>query len=263
MTAERPTLAVWKFASCDGCQLTILNCEDELLPLAGAVQIAYFPEATRGVVEGPYDVSLVEGSITTAARRRADPGDPADVRHAGDHRGLRDERRHPGAAQLRRRRRVPLDRLRAPRVPRHAGALDADRRPRAGRLRAARLPDRQAPAARGPHRVRARPAPAHPGAQRLRRVQAAGHASASPSRTARRASARSPRPAAARCAPRTPAAATAASGRRTPPTPPRSRRGWPSWACPSATCCGSSARSTRRAPSSVTRAAATPRPSER
>jgi coenzyme F420-reducing hydrogenase gamma subunit len=61
----RPKLAVWKFASCDGCQLTVLNCEDELIPLAGAVEIAYFPEATRAVVEGPYDVSLVEGSITT------------------------------------------------------------------------------------------------------------------------------------------------------------------------------------------------------
>ena len=63
--AARPTLAVWKFASCDGCQLTLLNCEDELLAVAGAVDIAYFPEATRAVVEGPYDVSLVEGSVTT------------------------------------------------------------------------------------------------------------------------------------------------------------------------------------------------------
>jgi coenzyme F420-reducing hydrogenase gamma subunit len=63
----RPKLAVWKFASCDGCQLTLLNCEDELLGLAGAVEIAYFPEATRSVVEGPYDLSLVEGSITTEA----------------------------------------------------------------------------------------------------------------------------------------------------------------------------------------------------
>ena len=61
----RPKLAVWKFASCDGCQLSILNCEDELLTLAGAVDIAYFPEATRGMVAGPYDLSLVEGSITT------------------------------------------------------------------------------------------------------------------------------------------------------------------------------------------------------
>ncbi len=62
----RPTLAVWKFASCDGCQLTVLDCEDELLALAGEVEIAYFPEASRAMVEGPYDVSLVEGSITTA-----------------------------------------------------------------------------------------------------------------------------------------------------------------------------------------------------
>ena len=60
-----PKLAVWKFASCDGCQLTLLNCEDELLSIVGAVNIAYFPEATRAVVAGPYDVSLVEGSITT------------------------------------------------------------------------------------------------------------------------------------------------------------------------------------------------------
>jgi len=65
--SQRPKLAVWKFASCDGCQLTLLNCEDELIPLAGAVEIAYFPEATRAVVEGPYDVSLVEGSVTTAS----------------------------------------------------------------------------------------------------------------------------------------------------------------------------------------------------
>lgn len=62
----RPTLAVWKFASCDGCQLSLLDCEDQLLTIADAIQIAYFPEATRAVVGGPYDVSLVEGSITTA-----------------------------------------------------------------------------------------------------------------------------------------------------------------------------------------------------
>jgi sulfhydrogenase subunit delta len=67
MPGHRPTLAVWKFASCDGCQLTLLNCEDELLPLAGEVEIAYFPEATRAQVAGPYDVSLVEGSVTTPA----------------------------------------------------------------------------------------------------------------------------------------------------------------------------------------------------
>ena len=62
---SRPTLAVWKFASCDGCQLTLLDCEDELLEVAETVEIAYFLEATRATVAGPYDVSLVEGSITT------------------------------------------------------------------------------------------------------------------------------------------------------------------------------------------------------
>jgi coenzyme F420-reducing hydrogenase gamma subunit len=63
---SRPKLAVWKFASCDGCQLSLLDLEDELLALAGAVELAEFREATSGVVEGPYDLSLVEGSITTA-----------------------------------------------------------------------------------------------------------------------------------------------------------------------------------------------------
>jgi coenzyme F420-reducing hydrogenase gamma subunit len=63
---EKPKLAVWKFASCDGCQLTLLDCEEQLLPLAGKIDIAYFLEATSGNVEGPYDLSLVEGSITTA-----------------------------------------------------------------------------------------------------------------------------------------------------------------------------------------------------
>jgi sulfhydrogenase subunit delta len=64
--SRRPKLAVWKFASCDGCQLSILDCEDELLSLAGHVEIAYFLEASSGTVEGPYDLSLVEGSITTS-----------------------------------------------------------------------------------------------------------------------------------------------------------------------------------------------------
>jgi len=63
---EPPSLAVWKFASCDGCQLSLLDCEDELLAVAGRVAISYFPEATTAMVSGPYDVSLVEGSITTA-----------------------------------------------------------------------------------------------------------------------------------------------------------------------------------------------------
>jgi sulfhydrogenase subunit delta len=71
---SRPKVAVWKFASCDGCQLSLLSAEDELLAIAGEVQIAYFLEATREVTPGPYDLSLVEGSITT-------PHDAERIRH--------------------------------------------------------------------------------------------------------------------------------------------------------------------------------------
>ncbi len=63
--SKKPKVAVWKFASCDGCQLSLLDCEDELLAVAGALEIANFPEASRAVIKGPYDISLVEGSITT------------------------------------------------------------------------------------------------------------------------------------------------------------------------------------------------------
>lgn len=62
----RPTLAIYKFASCDGCQLGLLDVEDELLAVAGAVTIAHFPEATSDHLDGPYDIVLVEGSVTTA-----------------------------------------------------------------------------------------------------------------------------------------------------------------------------------------------------
>lgn len=71
--ARRPRLAVWKFASCDGCQLSLLDCEDELLDVADALEIGYFLEASRATVAGPYDLSLVEGSITT-------PGDAQRIR---------------------------------------------------------------------------------------------------------------------------------------------------------------------------------------
>lgn len=63
--SKKPTLAVFKFASCDGCQLSLLDAEDELLAVAGAVEIAYFLEARTQTIDGPYDVGLVEGSITT------------------------------------------------------------------------------------------------------------------------------------------------------------------------------------------------------
>lgn len=73
----RPRIAVWKFASCDGCQLSLLDCEDELLALTELVDIAYFLEASSAVGRGPYDLSLVEGSISTSA-------DLERIRHVRD-----------------------------------------------------------------------------------------------------------------------------------------------------------------------------------
>ena len=201
----------------------LLDCEDELLAVAGAVDIAYFLEATRAEVDGPYDLSLVEGSITTAhdaerirevrrQSRRWSPSAPA-----------------PPPAASRRCATSPMSasscrssmRGRTTSDARH---LDADRGARAGRLRAARLPDQQAPAARGDQRL---PGPA--ASRRCRRTASASSASsramsASWSPTARRASGRSPMPAAARSARATIAAATAAYGPMETPNTALARR---------------------------------------
>ncbi len=64
-SSTKPALAVWKFASCDGCQLQILSLDEVLLDLTEVVEVAYFLEASSATTEGPYDISLVEGSITT------------------------------------------------------------------------------------------------------------------------------------------------------------------------------------------------------
>jgi coenzyme F420-reducing hydrogenase gamma subunit len=63
--ARKPKIAVFKFASCDGCQLALLDAEEELLQIVGAYELSYFPEATSRALKGPYDVGIVEGSITT------------------------------------------------------------------------------------------------------------------------------------------------------------------------------------------------------
>jgi len=62
---HKPSVAVYKFSSCDGCQLSILNLEDELLELTDMIEIAFFLEARRRVLPGPYDIGLVEGSVST------------------------------------------------------------------------------------------------------------------------------------------------------------------------------------------------------
>ena len=61
----KPKIAVFKLASCDGCQLQLLNLEDELVAISEQVEICYFLEARSQILEGPYDVALVEGSVTT------------------------------------------------------------------------------------------------------------------------------------------------------------------------------------------------------
>ena len=138
---RRPSLAVWKFASCDGCQLTLLDCEDELLasPTRSTSPTSPRPRRGRGPVR-PLARRGLDHHPATTPSASARPRAVALPRH---HRRLRHGRRHAGAAQLRRCRRVPVDRLRQPEYistlgpPRHL-------RPRAGRLRAARLPDRPA-----------------------------------------------------------------------------------------------------------------------
>ena len=65
MANKKPRLAVFKMSSCDGCQLSLLDAEDELLAVLGEIELAYFPEASSKMQKGPYDIGLVEGSITT------------------------------------------------------------------------------------------------------------------------------------------------------------------------------------------------------
>ena len=71
--AARPRLRVGivKMASCDGCQLTLLDLEDELLALAQRFEIVEFPEASSLRSAGPFDVLLIEGSISTPDQARA------------------------------------------------------------------------------------------------------------------------------------------------------------------------------------------------
>jgi coenzyme F420-reducing hydrogenase gamma subunit len=54
-----------KFSSCDGCQLTLLDLEDELLAIAASVDVVEFAEATSRRSPGPFDLLFVEGSINT------------------------------------------------------------------------------------------------------------------------------------------------------------------------------------------------------
>ena len=125
-----PKLAVYKFSSCDGCQLQLLNLEDELLDLVGAVEIAYFLEARRRELPPPYDIGLVEGSISTAEEEERIQRVRRDCKYPDRHRRLRHLGRDPGPAQLDQRGRVCRLCLPQPAVYPHAGNCHAHRRPR-------------------------------------------------------------------------------------------------------------------------------------
>ena len=87
--ARKPRLAVFKFASCDGCQLSLLDAEDELLAICDKVEIAHFAEASSDLQPGPYDVALVEGSITDRSRRGSHPSSSPRVTLSDHDWGLR------------------------------------------------------------------------------------------------------------------------------------------------------------------------------
>ena len=173
MARKRKKLAVWKFASCDGCQLSLLDCEDELLAVADAMQIAYFVEASRVTVKGPYDLSLVEGSITTPQRRRTHSAGAPRIEISGDHRRLRHCGRDSGAEELQGRARVHQYCLRHTRLHQRARPVHSDLRARQSGFRAAGMPDQQAPAHRSHQRLPQRAQAEHAAAQRLRGMQAA------------------------------------------------------------------------------------------
>ena len=134
----RPTIAVHKFSSCDGCQLAFLNAGEDLLELAGLVDIKHFLEAGGLADEdAEVDIAFVEGSMSTAEeveRISARARQQQDGRHAGR---LCNGRRPAGTAQPRRpQRRLEAGGVRPTGVHRHAGTRRTDRRPCQGRLRA-------------------------------------------------------------------------------------------------------------------------------
>ncbi|GAB4422734.1 MAG: sulfhydrogenase subunit delta [Thermodesulfovibrionales bacterium] len=67
---KRPRIGIFKFTSCDGCQLSVLNLEEEILDLIEVFDIAYFREASDRPLKGPFFMAVVEGSITTDKQRK-------------------------------------------------------------------------------------------------------------------------------------------------------------------------------------------------
>ena len=134
MTTTKPRLGVFKFASCDGCQLSLLDCEDQLLAIADRIEIAYFLEAIRRPLEGEFDVALVEGSVSTPQQEE----EIRDIRRRSRFLitlgACASARRYSGSAELRQpeRGRRPGDRVCVASIHRDLGAFPACQRIRAG-----------------------------------------------------------------------------------------------------------------------------------
>lgn len=216
----RPRLGVFKFASCDGCQLTLLDCEDELLGIAAELEIAHFLEASSEAAPGPYDLVLVEGSVSTPEHVERIRRIRAEARHlvtigacatAGGVQALRNYADVEGtwrpstpAPTTSRPSRPP--RRSRPTYPSTSNCAAAP----STAVSSSRSSPRSSPDASPPSRTTASASPANGAAT-----------SVSPSPTAHPASAPSPTRAAGPCARRTGAAATAASVRPEPRTFPR------------------------------------------
>ena len=62
----KPRVAVFDFTGCEGCQLQVLNCEEELLDILGLIEIVNFREAMDEKSDD-YDIALIDGGISTPA----------------------------------------------------------------------------------------------------------------------------------------------------------------------------------------------------
>ena len=61
---DKPSVGIYGLTGCAGDQLAILNCEDELLDIAGSLDIRFFPMAMTGNDEEcPLDIAFVEGTV--------------------------------------------------------------------------------------------------------------------------------------------------------------------------------------------------------
>lgn len=75
----KPKVGFFSFTSCEGCQLQVLNMEEQLLDIAGAIDLVTFREA-MDPIDSDYDIAFVEGSISRESeitvlremRRKAD-----------------------------------------------------------------------------------------------------------------------------------------------------------------------------------------------